>query len=100
MNPEKVKIYTAEFRENAMKLATGSSQSVAQVARDLGMNVNTLHTWIYKYTRPQPPKSEPSARTDDHLYDELKRLRKDFANVKEGRDILKKALAYFARPTS
>jgi transposase len=59
-----------------------------------------LHTWIHKYTHPQPKKQEKTVRADDHLYEELKRLRKDFANMKEERDILKKAMAYFVKPTS
>ena len=36
-------------------------------------------------------------RTDEHLYDELKRLKKDLARVTQERDLLKKAAAYFAR---
>jgi len=41
--------YTAEFRESIVKLANEFNQSVAQVAKELGINVNTLHTWIAKY---------------------------------------------------
>ncbi|WP_342272513.1 hypothetical protein [Candidatus Tisiphia endosymbiont of Parasteatoda lunata] len=36
-------------------------------------------------------------RTDEHLYDELKRLKKDLARVTQERDLLKKAAAYFAK---
>ena len=36
-------------------------------------------------------------RTDEHLYDELKRLKKEVARLTEERDLLKKAAAYFAR---
>lgn len=42
MKPEKPHIYTAEFRASAVKLATESDQSIAQTAKDLGINVNTL----------------------------------------------------------
>ncbi|TPQ25137.1 transposase [Methylomonas koyamae] len=44
MSREKPNTYTAEFRESAVKLANKSDQSVAQVAKELGINVNTLHT--------------------------------------------------------
>jgi len=37
--------YPSEFKESAVKLATESDQSVAATARDLSVNVNTLHTW-------------------------------------------------------
>jgi transposase len=40
---------------------------------------------------------QEQAVQDEHLYEELKRLRKDNARLKEERDILKKAAAYFAQ---
>jgi len=95
MSREKPKTYTAEFRASAVKLANESDQSVAQVAKDLGINVNTLHTWIAKYSKTK--KAGKSERTDEHLYDELKRLKKEVARLTEERDLLKKAAAYFAK---
>jgi len=85
--------YTSEFKESAIKLALESEQSIAQTARDLGINVNTLHTWIGKYSKPKVA----SARMDEHIYDEVKRLKKELALVIQERDLLKKATAYFAR---
>jgi transposase len=95
MSREKPKTYTAEFRESAVKLATESEQSVAQVAKDLGVNENTLHTWISKYSK-RTEVAKP-ARTDEHLYDELKRLRREVAILTEEKTLLKKAAAYFAK---
>ena len=95
MSREKPNIYTAEFRASAVKLANESDKSVAQVALDLGINVNTLHTWIGKYSKRQ--SADNPVRTDDHLYDELKRLKKEVARLTEERDLLKKAAAYFAK---
>jgi transposase len=95
MTQEKPKTYTAEFRESAVKLATESDKPVAQTARDLGINENTLHTWIDKYKRPL--EANRAVRTDEHLYEELKRLKKENARLTEERDLLKKAAAYFAR---
>jgi transposase len=102
MNQEKQKVYSAEFRASAVKLAQNywpltneSDQSIAQTAKDLGINVNRLHTWISKYSRPKT--SDKAVRTDEHLYDELKRLKKEVARLTEERDLLKKAAAYFAR---
>jgi transposase len=48
MSQEKAKTYTAEFRESAVKLANESDKPIAQTARELGVNENTLHTWINK----------------------------------------------------
>ena len=95
MNQEKPKTYTAEFRESAVKLANESDKPIAHTARDLGINENTLHTWINKYSRPL--ESNKTVRTDDHLHEELKRLRKENARLIEERDLLKKAAAYFAK---
>lgn len=95
MNQEKPKTYTAEFRASAVKLANESDKPITQVAKDLGINVNTLHTWIGKYSRPK--ESDKTVRTDQHLYEELKRLKKENARLTEERDLLKKAAAYFAK---
>ena len=95
MNQEKAKTYTAEFRESAVKLANESDKPIAQTARELGVNENTLHTWINKYSRPLT--QDKTVRTDDHLYEELKRLKKENTRLLEERDLLKKAAAYFAK---
>jgi transposase len=44
-----MKKYPAEFKVCAVKLAVESDQPIAQTARDLGTNENTIHTWIGKY---------------------------------------------------
>ena len=43
--------YPAELKERAVTLAVESEQPMAQTARDLGGNANTLHTWIGTYHR-------------------------------------------------
>jgi transposase len=48
MSQPTTKKYPAEFKERAVQLAVESDQSIAQTARDLGVNDNTLHTWIGK----------------------------------------------------
>ena len=85
--------YPAAFKERAVKLAVESEQPIAQTARDLGVNENTLHTWIGKYHRAERQEQQVQ---DEHVYEELKRLRKENARLREEREILKKAAAYFA----
>ncbi len=92
---QKIKTYSAEFKESSVKLAIGSDKPITQTAKDLGVNANTLHTWINKYT--QPKECSKTVRTDEHLYEELKRLKKENARLIEERDLLKKAAAYFAK---
>lgn len=91
----KGKSYTLEFKRSSAKLAAESGQPIAQTARELGMNVNTLHGWVGKYYRSEKVSEAQSF----NLEDELKRLRKENARLKQERDILKKAAAYFASET-
>lgn len=58
------------------------SQKKAYTARELEVNVNTLHTWIAKYHRQQSTKGDGKV-DEQHLYDELKQLRRE--NARQGR---------------
>ena len=98
MSQTKQNPYTAEFRESAVKLAVESDQSVAQTARDLGVNENTLHTWIGKYHRSSSQSNKAKNDIDQqHLYDELKQLRKENKRLRMEKEILKKASTFFAQ---
>jgi len=96
MSKEKPNLYPSEFKESSVKLELESDQPMAQTARDLGVNPNTLYGWVSQYSESSSSQSS-TLRTDEHLYDELKRLKKENARLKEERDILKKAAAYFAQ---
>lgn len=93
MSDKKPTYYPSEFKESAVKLAIEADQPIAQTAKELGINVNTLHTWIGKYSRPKAA----SVRTTEHHFDEIKRVKKELARVMQERDLLKKAAAYFAK---
>jgi transposase len=83
----KPKIYSAEFRASSVKLALDSDLPIAHTAKDLGINPNTLHTWIKKYSQTKEPTK--AVRNDEHLYDELKRLKKEVVRLTEERVLLK-----------
>jgi len=93
MRKPATKSYPAELKERAVTLAVESGQPIAQTARDLGMNENTLPTWIGKDHRGERQDQQVNA---EHLYEELKRLRTDNARLQEERERLKKAAASFA----
>jgi transposase len=88
----KPKIYPAEFKESAIRLAIDSKQPFAQTARELGITKSSLYNWVNKYSKPKEVM-----RNEEHLYDELKRLKKELDRVTQERDLLKKAAAYFAK---
>jgi len=85
--------YSPDFRESAVKLARQSEYSVAATVRGLGVNVNTLHTWIKKYRHPEQETSKQAGELP--VYDQLKAMKKQVKRLTEERDILKKAAAYF-----
>lgn len=85
--------YSSEFKESAIKLVLESKQSVSQTAKNLGINANTLHNWINKFSNYEGGYSG----SQEHHFDEIKRLKKELSRVTEERDLLKKAAAYFAK---
>lgn len=86
------KTYTREFKEQAVQLAQTSGKPKAQIARELGIADSLLYGWIERYAAPvQKEKKSP-----DNEKVESQRLRRELARVTEERDILKKAVAYFA----
>ena len=86
--------YTTEFRDRAVSMVISSEKSTAQIAKELGMNATTLYSWVSKVKSVNSTKDEPN---NTELFDDIKRLKKELAEVKEQRDILKKATAYFAK---
>ena len=95
MSSNKKTAYPAEFRESAVKLALESGNSIAQTARELGIKENTLYNWIHLYSRKGV--ADKPTREMNHPFDEIKKLKKELAQVTQERDILKKATAYFAK---
>jgi transposase len=81
-----------EFRREAVRLALTSGRTRREVASDLGIGLSTLTRWVSRDRDDEPP-GEP----DGDLRAELKRLRRENAVLKQERDILKKAAAFFAR---
>jgi len=95
MSNSNKKLYPAEFKESAVKLAIESGKTAAETARELGVNVNTMHSWIRQRSRP---KSQSQIHREvNYDFDEIKRLKKELAQAILERDILKKATAYFAK---
>ncbi len=88
------KDYTTEFKDRAVSLVLKSDKSTAQIARDLGVTGTTLYSWV---NSKKTANVQEDGTTNEQLFDELKRLKKELAEVKEQRDILKKATAYFAK---
>ena len=89
------KVYTYEFKLEAVRLVE-SRQSVAEAARSLGVIEQTLSNWIKAHKSGKlTANGRGSKLTADQI--EIRQLRADLARVRMERDILGKAMAYFAK---
>jgi transposase len=89
----KRKSFDKEFKISAVKMVVEGNQSLSSVARDLGIADNTLQNWKKKYL-------EGNSKTgEETVVDmaEYKRLVRENRKLREQRDILKKAVAYFSQ---
>ena len=96
--------YTKEFRDSTIQLVMNSDKSAYQIAQDLDVNDKTLYSWIRAYKKANNIHTDDRRATQktsskETLEEENKRLRKELAVVKQEREILKKATAYFAKET-
>ena len=83
--------YTPEFKAEALRRVQQSDVPIRQIAESLGVTAKTLHTWL-KATRPAPVER---LTADERT--ELLRLRREVHQLRQERDILKKATAFFAK---
>jgi transposase len=88
--------YTPEFRAEAVKLVFDQELSQETAAKRLAIPKGTLGNWMAAAKASKSP-STPGARSVADLEVENTRLRKQLAETRMERDILKKATAYFAR---
>jgi transposase len=88
--------YPPEFRAEAVRLARSTGKTPQQVADDLGVSRQSLANWLRQ-------ADLDDGRRDDGLTsaerEELGRLRREVRELREEREILKKAAAFFARET-
>jgi len=91
--------YTKEFKDSTVQLALNSDEAVSKIAADLDIHVKTLYNWISSYKKEHniPMKGANTSSSTETTDEEIKRLRKENKLLKQERDILKKATAYFAK---
>lgn len=88
--------YTPEFRAEAVKVVLAQGLSLAEAAKRLSVPKGTLANWVAS-AKASKGVAAPGARTVAELEAELKQVRKELAEARMERAILKKATAYFAR---
>ncbi len=90
-------IYTKEFREQAVRLHEVDGLTIPEVAKRLSLPGGTLKNWIYAARRGKLSDVGKNQKPLTELEMELARVKRELAETKMERDLLKKAAAYFAR---
>ena len=93
---KKRRSYSREFKIEAVALVTEGGLSISQAARDLGISQTVLGRWKKQF-EADPEQAFPGKGNLKPQDEELARLRRELAIVRQERDILKKAIGIFSR---
>jgi len=99
MANKRTKSYPEAFRREAVRLADQPDRTATDVARELGIHVGQIYNWrtqFNKLSKNQFTVADGTNYSKEELA-EIRRLKKEIADLKEERDFLKKATAYFAK---
>ena len=97
-----MKKYSQEFKDSTVQLIINNNENVKEIAKDLDLNSKTLYAWVTAYKKQHniPMRNvEIKTTLKESEAEELKHLRRENKILKQERDILKKATAYFAKET-
>ena len=92
----KRKSFSPEFKREAVRLMESSGKLATDLARELGIPRNRLYKWKEQLEK-RGADAFPGKGRGGSTGDEVWRLKAELERVKEERDILKKAAAYFAK---
>jgi transposase len=90
------KVYTQEFKEEAVRLAQTSGKPITQGARELGMSDTSIHQWRKEFAQ-HGKDAFPGSGHQTPLEEENRRLKRELERVQQERDIRKKVVSIFSR---
>jgi transposase len=82
--------FDQDFKAGAVRLVLETGKPIAQIARELGINDGTLGNWVADARRARDGDNGPLSE-DERA--ELARLRKENAELRMQRDVLKRSVA-------
>ena len=88
--------FDTQFKLDALRLIQESNRKISDIARELGIRPELLYRWKSELSA-DPANAFPGKGKLKPEQEQLRRLEQELARVKQERDILKKALAYFSR---
>ena len=100
MPGKKRRKYTPEYQAEAVRQVKAGDRQLSQVARDLGLSMQTLWNWVYpdrRQSKEGPSETLTATGLTTTEREELQQLRRRVARLEEEREILKKATAFFAK---
>jgi transposase len=86
--------FSAEFKEQAVRLVVETSRPIAEVGREIGVNAGTLANWVNKYRETNPVAEEPLSVSERAR---LAELEKENRELRMKAEFLGKAAAFFAQ---
>lgn len=89
--------FSTQFKREAVRLLEQGEKPATEIALDLGIRRNQLYKWRDEITTKAEAAFNGPGRRPKNQDSEVTRLKRELAEVKEERDILKKAAAYFAK---
>jgi transposase len=85
--------YPEQFRREAVELVRTSGRTIKEIASDLGVTEQSLRNWVKQ--QEVDVGTRPGISSDER--EELKRLRRENRVLREEREILKKAAAFYVK---
>lgn len=93
------RVYSDEFKKEAVELTKTSGKKISEIAKDLGISTTNLRRWRNELEKTEgncfPGHGNRTPGTSEE--EEIRRLKRELEIVKEERDILKKAVAIFSK---
>ncbi len=93
------RVYTREFKLEAVKMMVEQNRSARDVGESLGINPGLLYDWKRKFRAEGVLAFPGNGKLGPHEA-ELRELRRELERTRQERDILKKATAYFAKESN